>query len=51
VPGGWRAGSLAFVGERDLRKRADAAAVEKALAGADLQALWELLQERQAGGL
>jgi DNA invertase Pin-like site-specific DNA recombinase len=35
--------ALAFAGERDLRDRKDAAKVEKALAGADLDALWEAL--------
>jgi hypothetical protein len=43
--GSWRAKALveALTGERDLRKRQDAQRVEKALAGADLDALWEAL--------
>jgi DNA invertase Pin-like site-specific DNA recombinase len=41
----WRAKSLASAlpAEVDLRKRADAARAEKALAGSDPEALWELL--------
>jgi DNA invertase Pin-like site-specific DNA recombinase len=46
----WRAKALAFVGERDLRKRQDAGRVEKALAGADLEALWVSLATDLAPG-
>jgi DNA invertase Pin-like site-specific DNA recombinase len=43
VEGGCRAKALAFAGERDLRKREDAARAATALAGADVEALWQLL--------